>query len=131
MDRVSVYSGSQKSYSQTGLTAEKCYVFQVAAYVDGRWTRFTKPKYTSSLENDVEVEKLDEQNAELRNILEKQALAKVQGNACLLETVTNANVIYGDHASGGGSAVLALMTILFVAAINFFVKFISKGKYGL
>ncbi|MCP4912901.1 MAG: iron ABC transporter permease [Oligoflexia bacterium] len=37
---------------------------------------------------------------------------------------------YAD-ASGGGSAVLALMTILFVAAINFFVKFISKGKYGL
>ncbi|MDC1174906.1 iron ABC transporter permease [Bacteriovoracaceae bacterium] len=37
---------------------------------------------------------------------------------------------YGD-ASGGGAAVLALFTIGFVALINFIVKFISKGKYGL
>lgn len=37
---------------------------------------------------------------------------------------------YAD-ASGGGSAVLALITIFIVAFINFLVKTISKGKYGL
>jgi iron(III) transport system permease protein len=37
---------------------------------------------------------------------------------------------YAD-ASGGGAAVLALCTITTVAGINYFVKFISKGKYGL
>lgn len=37
---------------------------------------------------------------------------------------------YAD-ASGGGSAVLALITITIVAVINFSVKTMSKGKYGL
>ncbi|MBK25653.1 MAG: hypothetical protein CME70_16770 [Halobacteriovorax sp.] len=37
---------------------------------------------------------------------------------------------YAD-ASGGGSAVLALITIAIVAIINFTVKTVSKGKYGL
>ncbi len=37
---------------------------------------------------------------------------------------------YGD-ASGGGAAVLALVTIFMVAFINYFIKYISKGKYGL
>ncbi|MCO4794562.1 MAG: iron ABC transporter permease [Bacteriovoracaceae bacterium] len=37
---------------------------------------------------------------------------------------------YGD-ASGGGAAVLALLTVIAVGLINGFVKFISKGKYGL
>jgi iron(III) transport system permease protein len=37
---------------------------------------------------------------------------------------------YAD-ASGGGSAVLALITITIVAFLNFLVKTISKGKYGL
>jgi iron(III) transport system permease protein len=37
---------------------------------------------------------------------------------------------YGD-ASGGGAAVLALFIILFVAGMNFTVKILSKGKYGL
>lgn len=37
---------------------------------------------------------------------------------------------YGD-ASGGSAAVLALLTVIAVALINYFVKFISKGKYGL
>ena len=71
--------------------------------MDGRWTRFSKPKETSSLTHDVEVEKLDEKLSDIRNQLEKVAFAKQQGSACLLESVTNANVIYGDHGSGGGS----------------------------
>ncbi len=37
---------------------------------------------------------------------------------------------YGD-ASGGGAAVLSLLIIMMVLMINYFVKFISKGKYGL
>ena len=37
---------------------------------------------------------------------------------------------YGD-ASGGGAAVLGLLIITMVLMINYFVKFISKGKYGL
>ena len=37
---------------------------------------------------------------------------------------------YGD-ASGGGAAVLGLLIIAMVLMINYFVKFISKGKYGL
>jgi len=37
---------------------------------------------------------------------------------------------YGD-ASGGGAAVLGLIIITMVLFINYFVKFISKGKYGL
>lgn len=37
---------------------------------------------------------------------------------------------YAD-ASGGGSAVLALVTIIIVAIINYAVKTLSKGKYGL
>jgi len=37
---------------------------------------------------------------------------------------------YGD-ASGGAAAVLALLTVVAVGLINYFVKFISKGKYGL
>ena len=73
-DRVSVYSGPLRRFTQTGLTAERCYVFQVAAYVDGRWTRFSKPKETSSLTHDVEVEKLDEKLSELRNQMESTHL---------------------------------------------------------
>ena len=102
MDRVSVYSGSQKSYSQTGLTAEKCYVFQVAAYVDGRWTRFTKPKYTSSLENDVEVKKLDEQNAELRNI-GKTSTCKSARKCMFIRNSDKCKCYLRGSASGGGS----------------------------
>ncbi len=37
---------------------------------------------------------------------------------------------YGD-ASGGAAAVLALLTVIAVGMINYLVKFISKGKYGL
>ncbi|TNF02481.1 MAG: iron ABC transporter permease [Deltaproteobacteria bacterium] len=37
---------------------------------------------------------------------------------------------YGD-ASGGAAAVLALLTVVAVGLINYLVKFISKGKYGL
>ncbi|MBT3584867.1 MAG: iron ABC transporter permease, partial [Halobacteriovoraceae bacterium] len=37
---------------------------------------------------------------------------------------------YAD-ASGGGSAVLALLTVIIVALINTTVKILSKGKYGL
>ena len=37
---------------------------------------------------------------------------------------------YGD-ASGGGAAVLGLLIICMVLIINYFVKVISKGKYGL
>lgn len=37
---------------------------------------------------------------------------------------------YSD-ASGGGAAVLSLCTVVGVIALNTFVKFISKGKYGL
>ena len=74
--------------------------------MDGRWTRFSKPKETSSLTHDVEVEKLDEKISDLRAQMEIHALAKQQGSACLLESLTNANVIYGDHGSGGGSVEL-------------------------
>jgi len=37
---------------------------------------------------------------------------------------------YGDHA-GGGPAVLAVAIVLPCAFVNFFLKWISKGKYGL
>ncbi len=37
---------------------------------------------------------------------------------------------YGD-LGGGGPAVLALMVIIPTGLFNFFIKFISKGKYGL
>lgn len=37
---------------------------------------------------------------------------------------------YGD-ASGGGAAVLALLTVFMVGIINLIVKIVSKGKYGL
>jgi iron(III) transport system permease protein len=37
---------------------------------------------------------------------------------------------YAD-ASGGGSAVLALIIICAVAGVNLLVKKLSKGKYGL
>ena len=37
---------------------------------------------------------------------------------------------YSD-ASGGGAAVLSLCTVMGVIALNTFVKFVSKGKYGL
>ena len=37
---------------------------------------------------------------------------------------------YGD-ASGGGAAVLSLLIIAMILTINYFVKIISKGKYGL
>ena len=37
---------------------------------------------------------------------------------------------YGD-ASGGGAAVLALFVIVMVTVINYLVKFLSKGRYGL
>ena len=37
---------------------------------------------------------------------------------------------YGD-ASGGGGSVLALIIIVFVVVVNFAVKYLSRGKYGL
>ena len=37
---------------------------------------------------------------------------------------------YGD-ASGGGAAVLSLLIIAIVLFLNYLVKFLSKGKYGL
>lgn len=37
---------------------------------------------------------------------------------------------YGD-ASGGGAQVLALFIVAFVICLNFLVKILSKGKYGL
>jgi iron(III) transport system permease protein len=37
---------------------------------------------------------------------------------------------YGD-SSGGGACVLAILLIIFVATVNFIIKIISKGRYGL
>lgn len=37
---------------------------------------------------------------------------------------------YGD-ASGGGAAVLSFLTLLIIILINWFLKFLTKGKYGL
>eukprot|EP00505_MAST-04D_sp_SCG-Rhode-Island_P002724 Stramenopile-MAST_4_protein_2724 len=103
MDRVSIYSGAARTYTQTGLTAEKCFVFQVAAYVDGRWTKFSKPKRTSSLTHSVSVEKVDEQIATLRAEMEKQAMAKTQANPCLLTHMSNMGAIHTGQGGGGGS----------------------------
>ena len=103
MDRVSVYSGPNTYFTQTGINSERCYVFQVSAYVDGRWTKFSSPRHTSSLEHAVSLEKIDNQVQTIKAEMEKAAMAQAQGNACLLEEVNNMGVVHTDSASGGGS----------------------------
>ena len=45
---VSVYSGQDAFFEVSGLSAKRCYVFRVAAYVEGVWTKFSDALRVSS-----------------------------------------------------------------------------------
>merc|ERR1711871_211651 len=95
MNRVSVYSGPKTVYEQTGLDGEHCYTFQVAAYIGGRWTKFSPPTRASSLERSVDIEKLDAKISAIEKHIYADAFAAIGGTPCELAGYGNPSNVDG------------------------------------
>ena len=70
MDGVSVYSGQDAFFEVSGLSGKRCYVFRVAAYGDGVWTKFSDPLRVAASTAQANVKKVDQM--QVRNEGKKQ-----------------------------------------------------------
>ena len=85
MDRVSVYSGTKTYFEETGLQPERCYTFQVSAFVNGRWTKFSQPKRVTSMQHSVDLGHIDQSIKAIRSNIKKSAQKRISGAPCLLD----------------------------------------------
>ena len=95
MDRVSVYSGPKTYFEETGLQPERCYTFQVAAYIDGRWTKFSPALRVASMQHSVDVEHIDQGVKAIRSNIKKAAQARISGAPCLLDGINDPSNVNG------------------------------------
>tara|TARA_B100000795_G_scaffold267541_1_gene252567 strand:- start:1352 stop:2344 length:993 start_codon:yes stop_codon:yes gene_type:complete len=95
MDRVSVYSGPKTFFEENGLQPEKCYTFQIAAYVEGRWTKFSPALRVASMQHSVDVEHIDQSIKAIRSNVKKAAQARITGAPCLLDGINNPSNVNG------------------------------------
>jgi hypothetical protein len=95
MNRVSVYSGPNTYFEETGLEPEKCYTFQVAAYVDGRWTQFSPALRVASMEHAVDIQRVDQAVKATRKHIKNAAMARITGEPCLLNGIDDASNVNG------------------------------------
>jgi hypothetical protein len=95
MNRVSIYSGPKTYFEEVGLSPEHCYTFQVAAYINGRWTKFSPAMRVASMQHSVDVEKIDQGIKAARGNIKKAAQARITGSPCLLDGIKHPSSVNG------------------------------------
>jgi hypothetical protein len=95
MNRVSIYSGPKTYFEEVGLGPARCYTFQVAAYISGRWTKFSPALRVASMLHSVDIERVEQSNKALRTSIKTAAQARITGNPCLLDGISDPSNVNG------------------------------------
>eukprot|EP00750_Incisomonas_marina_P021706 INCI4640.1.p1 GENE.INCI4640.1~~INCI4640.1.p1 ORF type:complete len:957 (-),score=141.99 INCI4640.1:134-3004(-) len=102
MNRVSVFSGVEHSYEQTGLAPASCYSFQLAYYWKGQWSQFSSPVNvsTTAASEDVDPFAIDAELNQLRKVIERRATApEVEVAVCELAQLMNPQYVTGSNGA--------------------------------
>jgi len=97
LDGVSVYSGSETIYQQSGLPEDTCFEFRTAYWDDGAWSRFGDPKRISTTKRlPLDIALLDEEGERLREMIESAAISNSGGRTCALEGLQAPSYVHSD-----------------------------------
>eukprot|EP00941_MAST-03F_sp_MAST-3F-sp1_P005570 g5570.t1 len=100
LNEVSVYSGREKQWEQTGLSVDTCFSFRVAYYENGMWSQFsTERRIATSVKKAVDIQALEALGEMLRSQIVSAAREPVQAGSCDLDGLREPGYAAGDDHS--------------------------------